>query len=134
MLSAEMLQHLAEAIYAARAAHIRDQMEGLEEGCELRERLRAKLRRPLAGLQLILVGDFLQVRGTCVVWCSDSVCGEASMMQRGFCGCAELEGSGGLLSFAASLCGQLVLHRPNANARPRAFWHLPPALNCSCPR
>jgi hypothetical protein len=49
-----------QAITAARSAYFREQLDGTLPA-EMRARLQSLLPLPLAGLQLILVGDFLQV-------------------------------------------------------------------------
>ena len=62
MLSGEMLQYIVEAIESERAVHLREQLGRLSQApSPARAALEAQLARPLCGLQLILVGDFLQV-------------------------------------------------------------------------
>lgn len=63
MMSAEFLQYAVEIITAARASYFRDELQrlGPDLPAEARERLQRLLARPLCGLQLVLVGDFLQL-------------------------------------------------------------------------
>ncbi|PRW33669.1 H(+) hexose cotransporter 2 [Chlorella sorokiniana] len=61
MLSAELFQFIVEQISLARATHFRQELQRLGAGSAGAERLRRLLAQPLSGLQLILVGDFLQL-------------------------------------------------------------------------
>ena len=77
MLPAEMLQYIVEVLTTARGMYLRDRLKGLPAGDALdgvRRRLEAQLRAPLCGLQLVLVGDFLQVC-CCCRRCCCSRCG-----------------------------------------------------------